>query len=129
MFTRLRGFCHDMEAHGICFEATLNIAEIEIEIESPLFNMSRQLNACDSHFQRHQHCHEHHQHCGQFISGHWSAQVNGLMGCLLQQCTGLGLMDQMQELILRARQCAKKWSLCRTAMQKNEATVRQPCKK
>ena len=61
IFRQLRGFRHDEEMHGICFEAIANITEIEIEIESPLFNMSRQLNAFDSYYRRHQRRH-HHQH-------------------------------------------------------------------
>ena len=60
-FRVLRGWCHDMEVHGICFHAVANMVEIEIETESPLFSPCREINAfdlwCRRHHGRHHRCH------------------------------------------------------------------------
>lgn len=53
MFNRLRGFRHDQEVHGICFQAVANMIEIEIETASPLFSSSTEIDAFDSWYQRH----------------------------------------------------------------------------
>jgi len=52
MFRQLRGFRHDKETHGIYFHAIANLIQIELEIESPLFDLHHQLDAFDRYYKR-----------------------------------------------------------------------------
>ena len=53
MFRELRGFRHATWVHEICFHSIANITEIEIELESPLFEIGQQLEAFDAFYRRH----------------------------------------------------------------------------
>ena len=50
MFTCVRGFRHDMETHGLYFHALANLLQLEIENESPLFDISVQLEEWELYF-------------------------------------------------------------------------------
>jgi hypothetical protein len=52
IFKLVRGFRHDIETHAIYFNAIANLTQIELEIESPLFDLRREINAFDRYYKR-----------------------------------------------------------------------------
>ena len=52
IFLPLRGFRHDIDTHAIYFHAIANLIQIEIEIESPLFDIRFELDAFDRFYGR-----------------------------------------------------------------------------
>ena len=50
MFSCVRGFQHDMETHGLYFHAMANLLQLEIENESPLFDITKQLEKWELYF-------------------------------------------------------------------------------
>ena len=61
MFKVLRGFRHSMDVHAIFFHAIANLMQLEIEIDSPLFSMKKELDSFDRYYVA---------YCNQYYNNH-----------------------------------------------------------